>query len=208
MKIIIVSNPKAIIHEIETVKSLFKSGLEVFHLRKPGYSKAQYEAYLDRIPSKYWNRIVIHDHFILALKYNLRGVHISGRLRNKSISQSLKINLLKFLKPDLKISATHYTLASFKKYDRKYEYVFLSPVFDAISEDHRRSPFRTEDIRLINANPEYRVIAMGGVQEQRIPMAKELGFNGVALLGSIWKSKDPVGLFSNIKLNIETAGAA
>ena len=202
MKIVVVSNPKAIVNEIETVRNLFKSGLEVFHLRKPGYSKKQYEAYLKRIPSKYWSRIVIHDHYFLAVKYGLRGIHLSGRTNPNSLQIKAKLKFLRFLNPALKISATNHSLESFKNYWKRYEYVFLSPVFDAM-DSQIKSPFSVDDLRLIASNPDYKVIAMGGIQENRISEVQNLGFNGVALVSSLWKSTDPVGVFSNFKMNAE-----
>ena len=39
---------------------------------------------------------------------------------------------------------------------------------------------------------------MGGIDEDKIETAKELGFSGVALLGAIWQSEQPVEKFKRI----------
>ena len=88
----------------------------------------------------------------------------------------------------------------------KYEYAFLSPVFDSISKEgykskfrhrlHRFSQIKSELIRAISGKA---VIALGGIDEDKIETCRELGFAGVAVLGAIWNSSSPIEKFKRLK---------
>ena len=82
MKLILISYPTNIDNEHQILAHLFDEGLEYFHLRKPGFSKARIINYLSQIPDKYYNRIVIHSHYDLIRKYNLKGIHITSTINH------------------------------------------------------------------------------------------------------------------------------
>ena len=73
MQIIVISSKDKFRSEVSHVVKLFTEGLEVFHLRKPKFSLKRMEEYLDQIPEKYHNKIVIHSFHDLAKKYDLKG---------------------------------------------------------------------------------------------------------------------------------------
>ena len=82
-----------------------------------------------------------------------------------------------------------------------YEYVFLSPIFDSISKTGYIHAFTSED--LLNAKSagliNKQVIALGGINAENIPIARQYGFGGVAVIGALWgnflKDKDENALF-------------
>ena len=86
----------------------------------------------------------------------------------------------------------------------QFDYVFISPVFDSISKSKLKQQFdlaiaktfMKEYGQLPGKNAE--VIALGGVNEKNIGSVKKAGFDGAALLGAVWKSKDPVKAFLRI----------
>jgi thiamine-phosphate pyrophosphorylase len=43
------------------------------------------------------------------------------------------------------------------------------------------------------------VLALGGVTAERLPQARALGFDGVAVLGAVWQAADPVAAFCEIQ---------
>ena len=73
----------------------------------------------------------------------------------------------------------------FKK--NKYEYVFLSPIFNSISKQNYNTKFtlhelhQASDIGLIDS----KVIALGGITPDNIATTMQLGFGGAAVLGYI-----------------------
>jgi thiamine-phosphate pyrophosphorylase len=44
-----------------------------------------------------------------------------------------------------------------------------------------------------------RVIALGGVDEDRLETVRELGFAGAAVLGAVWRSADPADQFRRLQ---------
>ncbi len=112
MKLIVISSPKKNPSEPEIVTQLFKNGLEIFHLRKPGFSQKELEEYLNLIPGEFFNRIVIHSYHKLAVKYNLRGIHLTRRHRRQKFKTWLKIKYVKSKNPDITITASFHSLES------------------------------------------------------------------------------------------------
>ncbi len=90
----------------------------------------------------------------------------------------------------------------------KVELVFYSPVFESISKPGY-GPSLTlaemqkeiEDIRSRYSNLP-RLIALGGVQKANISKVQRAGFDGAALLGSLWNSPDPVQTFQELRQNL------
>ena len=92
---------------------------------------------------------------------------------------------------------------SFKELENitEYDYVFLSPIFDSISKVGYTHAFTSED--LLNAKStgliNKKVIALGGINAENIPIAHQYGFGGVAVIGALWgnfsKDKDENALF-------------
>ncbi len=88
----------------------------------------------------------------------------------------------------------------------KYEYAFLSPIFDSISKVGYKSKFshefheltqnKLEKISVISGK---NIIALGGIDEDKIETCRELGFAGVAVIGAIWQKKNPLEKFKRIK---------
>ncbi|MFH1005042.1 MAG: thiamine phosphate synthase [Bacteroidota bacterium] len=187
MKFIIISSEVDFPAETRQVQNLFEAGLELFHLRKKNYSEDKIRKFIEEIPKKYYNRIVLHSHYHLAEEYHLSGIHI-------------KLPIVRI--PNLCYSTSFHSLNEIK--DCKYDYAFLSPIFDSISKQGYKSKFMLHKFsqsksELINAISDKNIIALGGIDEDKIKIVRELGFWGIALLGAIWNNKNPVEKFKRIK---------
>lgn len=170
MKLIVISPPIAVPNEHEIITSLFEEGQEIFHIHKPTFSKKETENFIRQIPSKYHNRIALHSGF-----------------------------------------PKFHSLQELEECEEKYEYAFLSPIFDSISKTGYKSKFsgsflsgregKISQIKseLITAISGKRIIALGGVDEDKIETCRELGFAGIAVLGAIWNSSSPVEKFKSLK---------
>lgn len=182
MKLIVICAPDVnLYHEIESIVQLFEHNLEYFHLRKPTFSEAEYEDFISKIPEQYRNKIIIHNYHNLAIKYNLKGVHFSSYTKN-----GLKgTNLHK--------SKSCHSIEEIKQIKNLYNYVFLSPIFPSISKPDYQSNFNTQELKtfLTDKNDLPQVIALGGISFEKIPLIKQLGFAGMAVLGTIWQEKNP-----------------
>lgn len=177
MKLIVISSPADLSNEHELLCSLFEAGLGCFHLRKPGYSEMQTEDYLQSVPEKYHKRVMLHSHYPLSEKYSLKGIH-----HTKTIPG--------YYKEGLTVSASVHSIKEIEE-SKKYDYVFLSPVFDSISKPGYVGNFDFLELKnslqkLKMKQPYPEVIALSGIDENNINLAHETGFDGVAVLGSIW----------------------
>lgn len=178
MKLFVITRPDWFPDEVDTILSLFHEGLETLHLRKPDASEAEVESFLRSLPRAYLSRIVLHQHFRLATFYPLKGIHLNHRHP--------------FPPPGYTggtVSRSCHTLDEVKQYKTRCDYVFLSPVFDSISKEGYAAAFHPTD--LCHARNQgiidNRVIALGGIDENRFQQLRTWGFGGAAVLGDIWK---------------------
>ncbi|HXD94336.1 MAG TPA: thiamine phosphate synthase, partial [Bacteroidia bacterium] len=84
---------------------------------------------------------------------------------------------------------------------RKYEYVFLSPVFDSISKTGYKSNFDLENLKPF-LKKHKNVIALGGVNTKNIELIKQVGFSGAAFIGAVWQNKNPAKSYKELVLKI------
>src|SRR5690606_13221297 len=84
MKLILISLPEKINidSEIDLLNNFFESGLKVFHLRKPSFSKEETIQFLTKISSDHLKKIVLHQHHTLVQNIGLKGIHLPEKLRN------------------------------------------------------------------------------------------------------------------------------
>jgi thiamine-phosphate pyrophosphorylase len=179
--------------EIETITSLFELGLQRLHVRKPNANTEELREYIQCIPKHFHKIIVIHSHYELTKEFNLKGIHLTEKARElKSKGNQYKI-----------VSTSFHTTKDILKSRRKYEYVFLSPVFDSISKQGYKSNFKLEDLKSFLKSNKNKVIALGGINQQNINQAKEMGFSGAAVLGYIWGSKNPIENYKKLLSKIK-----
>ena len=176
MELMVITRPDFFEGESEAIRMLLDEGLEFLHIRKPGSTPEQVEQLLKQIPGKYYNRIVLHEHVDLALRYELRGFHVNRRTTEH-------VPYYKW-----EVSTSVHSLEELKKKKGSYEYLFLSPVFDSISKTGYHSAFTPGQLRQAREHfvLDYGIIALGGVTADRVGMLRMLGFGGVAVLGDVW----------------------
>jgi thiamine-phosphate pyrophosphorylase len=204
MKLIVISSPNKSKSEIRHIIDFFENGLEVFHIKKKGFNRAKMEEYISSIPQKYHDKLVLHSHYNLASKYHLRGIHISRHKRKRKWMSTVHYYISKLFAPKLKISKSFHSIHSMIYDKKKYDYVFLSPVFDSHDIGVFSASFSEKQLRSVLYKTHHRVIALGGVSTDRVEVARRSGFAGIALHGAIWREKkDRLGKFNEIKKEAE-----
>lgn len=155
--------------EAKKITLLLENGeADYIHIRKPGSSINEMRNLIKNISEEYHHVLKLHDHFDLAKEFKIGGVHLNSRnnfppANIKSVSKSL--HSLK------ELESAHF-----------YDYVTISPVFNSISKKGYESRFHFSD--LVNAiKDKPNIIALGGVTPERIPLLKDSGFYGAAMLG-------------------------
>jgi thiamine-phosphate pyrophosphorylase len=187
MQLIIISPSTTFPDEAATVSALFEAGLQRFHLRKPSFSEEEMEDYVKTLPKEHLNKVVVHSAHVLREKHQLGGIHFT---KKNVIPEEIK----KVLRPYSVSCSAH----SYKEAEEKTEgtdYIFLSPVYDSISKSGYMSGFQPFELKRFIRNynlhskgtQRAKIFALGGIDENNINSLKEMGFEGAALLGGIWK---------------------
>ena len=197
MLLLVQSSSKNIEGETEIVKALFDNGLETFHLRKKNASTKQIEEYINAIPRKYWSRIVLHSNYSLAIKYDLKGIHLNRSFKKQKFIYWIKLFYYRFKKPNLQVSSSFNNLSSLYNDDNNYDYVFLSPVFDSVNKNGYQSSFSQHNLAVALMKSKHKTMALGGIQTNRFDTIKEMGFAGMVLSEALWNSENSVEMFKS-----------
>jgi len=190
-KTILISQPLYFKEETKILLSLFEANLQYFHLRKPESSRDDLKQFLESIPVEYRNRIVLHSHYSLALDYNLRGIHCTANNRDEFYE-------LEHLPIQKSISVHGFCEAGMV--DETYDYAFLSPIFNSISKKDHHQAYQHDALQQFLARlRRSSFIALGGISPENIPQCKQMGFEGVATIGSVWESPNPLEQWKRIE---------
>lgn len=182
MKIIAITKPSFDDDEVAFIRRVFESGFDILHLRKPADSKdvaccvlTKLRELLKELNPEERSKIIIHDYPELYYEFSLKGIHI-----NK--------NIVKYPEDyqGFKTRSCH-SLEEVKLYKDDFDYVFLSPIFDSISKKGYKSAFTEEELRRASQDGiiDEKVVALGGVTFDKIPLLEELNFGGAAMMGGI-----------------------
>ncbi len=179
MNYIIITQPTHHLNEIEIVNYLLDLNLATLHLRKPDFTLDMMRDFLNDIPSKNHNKIVVHNHFELIKEYNLKGIHFT-RHNNHQINDynSLKIS---------KSISTH-SLEEIENLPSIFNYYFLSPIFSSTSKPgYGGDSYNLQIIKeFINTHSQKKLVALSGITHKNILEVKNCGFYGAAILGDFW----------------------
>lgn len=169
-KLIAITREVVEIDESCRICNLIDAGFDYVHIRKPALQKNEMQQFIESIPTRYYNRLKLHDHFDLADKYDLAGIHLNSRNRTAPIG---------FQKH---VSKSCHSIEELRDIDR-FEYVFLSPIFDSISKQGYKARFSKNELENSSNLISEKVMALGGVADKHIPYLQKIGFGGCALLG-------------------------
>lgn len=190
--LIVVSDTGFRTGETDIINTLFDEGLEIFHLRKPSAATSAIKQLLAKIKEEYMHKIALHSHHQLANYFWLKHLHYTEKHRKSSSEtewQALKDS-------GYRLSTSIHKLEEVGKLSDCFDYAFFGPVFDSISKKGYKAS-GLEHVTISKQHP--KLIAIGGLDEGNCRKALQMGFDGVALLGAVWKSDDPVKRFQQIK---------
>lgn len=181
----IITNPYSLAGEAKVIHALFEEGMDVLHVRKPEYTKAEMQQFLDKISPLYTDRIVLHSHHELGDSFGIGRFHFSENNRKKENFSSVN---------GIFSTAVH-DIQAFNVLNTVFSYAFLSPVFPSISKPgyspssnlfeqiDKRTCFQTN------------LVALGGINSLNILQVYTAGFDDVALLGAVWQNNNPIKEF-------------
>lgn len=187
--LIVISSPTPVTKEASLINQLFDEGLLVFHLRKPESSSQELVLLLQEIDSTYHSKIALHSHHYLAKSFGINRLHYTEASRKQLTDTDFSEN-------ENVLSTSVHSVEDFKNLSEHFSYAFLSPVFNSISKpDYEAKAF---DLSGLNEKRSTKIIALGGIDEHNCSNAYDKGFDGIALMGSLWNSEDTIKIFKNI----------
>ncbi len=150
------------------------------HIRKPGATIEEMEALLKAIPKELHHRLVLHDHHILARRYDLHGIHLNSR------------NPLPLEDRSGSVSRSCHSLEEIRGWKDSCDYLSLSPIYDSISKTGYKAAFRKEDLvkAVQDGIIDQKVYALGGITFKRLEEVSKMGFGGAMILGDAWGKRN------------------
>lgn len=80
------------------------------------------------------------------------------------------------------------------------DYAFLSPIYNSISKQgYAAAAFDRRALKATLSACPIPIIALGGVTADKLPELRDLGFAGIAVIGSVWAATDPLAAFEELK---------
>lgn len=183
MKLIVITSPEMLPGEAAIVNELLANGLTRLHVRKPGADKAEMRSLLEQTDPVFRNRIALHQHHELAGELGITGLHFTEKDRltqREGRFQTLKNN-------GSVISTSLHHPAELETLPHYFDYALLGPVFDSISKKGYLSKL-PGNFKLERRSFPGKVIALGGIHAENLKSAWEMGFDGAAVLGTIWQN--------------------
>ena len=181
MKVIVITLPEMVEGEAPLIEAFLRRGIaHSVHLRKPTATVEQLEALVRAVPADLHPRLVLHDHFALAVEFGLQGVHLNRR------------NPLPPAGWQGSVSRSCHSLAEVAEWKARCTYVSLSPIFDSISKQGYRAAFTPRELEQARREGiiDHRVLALGGVTFGRLPDVAAMGFGGAMVLGDAWNAQN------------------
>lgn len=191
---ILVITPETIVpNEPEIINQMFHEGLDLLHIRKPWINKEEMVDFINGIDHSFYDQLVLHTHYELGKEYSISRFHFREQDRKEGKYKPLMIENI--------ISTSVHNITTYNILEKEWEYAFISPFFPSISKKGYGVDSTVMDSVRQRNNPEVKLIGLGGIDADHIHEAFDAGVDGVALLGAIWESNEPLNVFKECRKN-------
>lgn len=189
--IVLISPEKSFEDEVTLVNLMFKVGLDRYHLRRPSLDQREHLIELKAFSKSRYGQMSIH------------GGLPKGGIRKRVGMHKKSINDWSVLETSSLSSASFHSDSEVENDISKVDYAVISPVFDSISKEDYVSKYTASEWKSLNEsrkknNPKSILLALGGVEEANLEDIYEMGFDGIALNGAVWGTRDPLVAFTKI----------
>jgi thiamine-phosphate pyrophosphorylase len=189
MRIAVISPEGADPREVSAIGGMIEAGLERYHVRKPSWTEHELEAWLLGLPPSWRPSLILHQHRELVAELGLGGWHDRDRDGGGTPGA---------------LSRSCHDVASLRLHMPAYGQILFGPVFPSLTKPDYgpAADFPWAGLRALltakRAGP-CRVLAVGGMTAERLGRCRELGFDGAAVLGAVWRCGDPVLAFMRVR---------
>ena len=187
MRLIVITPEGVHKEEGALIARMLRRGIDRVHLRHPSLSAEGMRNIIASVPLDLRGRLTLHDHFCLCGEFPQVGVNLNSRNP---------------LPPECGHGLVSRSCHSVAETLADADYVLLSPIFPSISKPGYRAEFTDE---ALGSLPAGKVVALGGIDCERLPLLKRYPFVGAAFLGSVWnENSNPATVMENVAKIIET----
>ena len=172
--------------DLTLLPALVRAGVDGFQVRAKGLADAALLRFADAVVAAVRPLgavVVVNDRVDVALASGADGVHL-GR-------DDLSVSVARRLAPDLLVGATCRDRDQARGAAAEgADYAGFGPVFASASKGGLPAPLGIDAVRL--ASGILPLIGIGGVDAATAPVVRAAGADGVAVIGAIWRQRDPV----------------
>lgn len=175
-KLHLITHPTFFEGELAILTEILKHYDILCHIRKPEATEEAYRHFVLSIPEAYYSKIVLHSAYELAKSHSFAGIHYSTAKRKANVLQK-----------DSSIHTSCHSIYEVNDLYLDYCSCFLSPIFDSISKEGYKAGFNTEELqKWLSYSRNRDIIALGGIRADNIVAVQRMGFDGAAVLGTVW----------------------
>ena len=189
--LIVISDHQLYLREAQEINRLFESGMERYHIRHHNISEEDLAGLIDAIEPQYLNRVSANHNHDLCREHGIKRIHFTEEDRLAWEKTDWKNR-----EHDEVYTTSVHSIEDYNKLPDFFEYAFISPIFDSISKPGIKA-VRYDFSKRDQAKP-IKLIGLGGIHSANVHEAMDLGLDGLALLGSVWESEEPVKAFQKI----------
>ncbi len=171
---------------LSSIEAALKGGIRDLQLREKDLSLSDLfslAVVLRQMTNRYNARLYINDRLDVALMVGADGVHLP--------ESGLPPNEVKGRYPHLLVGVSTHSLESAKRAkENGADFITFSPIYETPSKQAFGSPQGLKKLRKIIQEVDLPVIALGGINIDRISEIRKQGAFGAALIRGIWTSSN------------------
>jgi len=185
--ILVITTELIVQNETKLINQMFQEGLDLLHIRKPWLSRNEMIEFIAQIDKTFYSQLVLHTHYDLGKEFTISRFHF------REIDR--KEEMYKPFSEENTISTSVHDITTYNTLEKEWEYAFISPFFPSISKKGYGMDSTIKEEIKHRRNPDVKLIALGGIDQNNIHEVFEAEADGAALLGAIWESEEPLNVF-------------
>lgn len=173
-------------HLLSHLEAALKGGVRDLQLREkdlPLKDLHSLAVVLRQMTRRYDARLYINDRVDIALMVGADGVHLP--------EAGLPANEVKACYPHLLVGVSTHSIEGAKQAQTDgADFVTFSPVYETPSKKEFGPPQGLDRLQEVCREVALPVLALGGINKDRVPAVLDRGASGIALISGIWDSSD------------------
>lgn len=190
--LIVISDHQLYLREGQEINRLFESGMERYHIRHHNITDEDLTELIESIEPDYLSRVTANHNHDLIRSLGVKRFHFTEQDRLEWEKTDWKNREL-----DETYTTSVHSIEDFNQLPDFFEYAFISPIFDSISKPGCKA--EQFDFSKRDMSKPIKLIGLGGIHSANVHDAMNLGLDGLAVLGSVWESEEPVKAFQKIQ---------